>query len=59
MSQRQVMAWTYDGYQPNEIAVVLGKPVTTVRSLLRHARASLRQAYDPRPGKNGQERQGS
>ncbi|NMO53422.1 sigma-70 family RNA polymerase sigma factor [Actinoplanes sp. TBRC 11911] len=46
IQQRQVMAWFYDGYQPNEIAAVLGKPVTTVRSLLRHARAALQKHHE-------------
>lgn len=46
-NQRIVMAWTYDGYQPTEIATVLGKPAATVRATLRDARAVLRQAYRP------------
>lgn len=45
VAQRQVMAWTYDGFQPVEIATHLGKPPATVRSLLRDARATLRRAY--------------
>jgi RNA polymerase sigma factor (sigma-70 family) len=49
LRQRQVMAWTYDGYQPIEIAALLGKDPTTVRSALRDARAVLRKTY--RPGK--------
>jgi DNA-directed RNA polymerase specialized sigma24 family protein len=40
-AQREVMAWTYDGYRPTEIAALLGKPPATVRSLLRDARAAL------------------
>jgi RNA polymerase sigma factor (sigma-70 family) len=43
VSQRQVMAWVYDGYQPIEIAALLGKEPATVRSLLRDARAALRK----------------
>jgi RNA polymerase sigma-70 factor (ECF subfamily) len=45
--QRQVMAWTYDGYRPTEIAAVLGKPPATVRSALREARIALRRTYRP------------
>jgi RNA polymerase sigma-70 factor (ECF subfamily) len=40
--QREVMAWTYDGYRGAEIAEILGIPLSTVRSNLRHARDSLR-----------------
>jgi RNA polymerase sigma factor (sigma-70 family) len=43
--QRQVMAWTYDGFQPNEIAAELGKDPATVRSSLREARKKLRQQH--------------
>jgi RNA polymerase sigma factor (sigma-70 family) len=39
--QRQVMAWTYDGYQPAEIAKELGITAETVRSNLRKARRAL------------------
>lgn len=49
--QRHVMAWTYDGYQPTEIAVFLGKNPATVRSALRDARETLRRRY--RPGSEG------
>jgi RNA polymerase sigma-70 factor (ECF subfamily) len=45
LGQRQVMAWTYDGYQPTEIAALLGKEPATARSLLRDARAALRKKY--------------
>jgi RNA polymerase sigma factor (sigma-70 family) len=44
-SQREVMAWTYDGYQPTEIAALLGKEPATVRSTLRDARAALKETY--------------
>jgi RNA polymerase sigma-70 factor (ECF subfamily) len=44
-AQREVMAWTYDGYRPTEIAALLGKPPATVRSLLRDARAALARTY--------------
>ncbi|MDC2960441.1 sigma-70 family RNA polymerase sigma factor [Streptomyces gilvifuscus] len=47
--QRQVMAWTIDGFEPQEIAKQLGKAPATVRSNLRHARkklaAALREEY--------------
>lgn len=45
VAQRQVLAWTFDGYRPTEIAAVLGKPAATVRSLLRDARAALSTRY--------------
>lgn len=41
--QRQVMACTYDGMTPQEIADLLGMTADTVRSTLRHARAALRE----------------
>lgn len=41
--QRIVLAWTYDGATPTEIARELGMDPTTVRSTLRNARASLRR----------------
>lgn len=41
-AQRQVLAWAIDGYQPIEIAAILGKPPATVRALLRQAREKLR-----------------
>jgi RNA polymerase sigma factor (sigma-70 family) len=41
LAQRQVMAWTIDGYAPAEIAVMLGCSASTVRSNLRHARIQL------------------
>lgn len=43
-AQREVMAWSYDGFQPTEIAGLLGKHPATVRSLLRQARATLQAA---------------
>lgn len=42
-AEREVMAFSFDGYQPNEIAGLLGKKAATVRSLLRQARATLRE----------------
>jgi RNA polymerase sigma factor (sigma-70 family) len=50
--QRQVMAWTYDGYEPHEIAAELGITAEAVRSSLRLARRKLAQLLpaedDPR-----------
>lgn len=45
LRQRQVMAWTYDGYQPTEIAAMLGISPAAVRSALRDARTALRGKY--------------
>lgn len=41
--QREVLAWTYDGATPAEIAAELGMNPATVRSTLRNARATLRR----------------
>jgi RNA polymerase sigma factor (sigma-70 family) len=41
--QRHVAALFYDGLSLSEIAQVTGKPVATVRSLLRHARNRLEE----------------
>lgn len=50
--QRQVMAWTYDGYEPHEIAAELGITAEAVRSSLKLARRKLAQQLpsenDPR-----------
>ena len=50
-AQREVMAWTVDGYEPAEIAGIVGKNPATVRTNLRHARkallAKLRPDDDP------------
>jgi RNA polymerase sigma-70 factor (ECF subfamily) len=43
VAQRQVLAWTYDGYQPTEIAALLNKDPATIRSTLRDARAAMRK----------------
>lgn len=43
--QREVMAWTFDGYEPIEIANALGAAPETVRSNLRHARDKLKQLW--------------
>ena len=44
--QRQVMAWSYDGYQPSEIAAELGITAEAVRSSLKDARRALAAALD-------------
>jgi RNA polymerase sigma-70 factor (ECF subfamily) len=41
--QREVVAWTYDGATPAEIAAELDMDPATVRSTLRNARAVLRR----------------
>lgn len=41
--QRKVTALYYDNLRPDEIALLLGKPEATVRSLLRHARHRIRE----------------
>ena len=41
--QREILAWTYDGATPAEIAAALDMDPATVRSTLRNARAVLRQ----------------
>lgn len=41
--QRQVMAWTYDGYTPAEIATILGLDFGAVRASLHKARKTLKQ----------------
>lgn len=43
--QRQVLAWSYDGYHPTEIAVVLRKDPAAVRSALRDARKKVQSGY--------------
>ncbi|MGC4959783.1 RNA polymerase sigma factor [Actinomadura citrea] len=42
LEQREVMAWTIDGYSPRQIAQATNQNPATVRSHLRHARASLK-----------------
>ncbi|MEU4531429.1 RNA polymerase sigma factor [Micromonospora ureilytica] len=44
--QRDVMAWTAEGYTPTEIASVTGQDPGTVRSHLRHARRALIRKLD-------------
>ncbi|MFJ8636963.1 RNA polymerase sigma factor [Streptomyces sp. NPDC093568] len=43
--QRQIVAWTWDGATPAEIARHLGTSPETVRSNLRHARNRLKQLW--------------
>ena len=43
-AQRRVMAWSFDGYSPAEIAAILGEDALTVRSNLRHARRQLAES---------------
>ncbi len=55
-TQRQALALTLDGFGPSEIAVMTGKPSTTVRANLAHARRRLRVALvavDARSGLAG------
>ncbi len=42
LNQRVVMAWTYDGYTPTEIARALGMKPDNVRKSLQRAREQLR-----------------
>ena len=44
VKQRQVMAWTIDGYSPGEIAAALGEQPAAVRQNLRRARRNLTHA---------------
>jgi RNA polymerase sigma-70 factor (ECF subfamily) len=41
--QRQVMAWTYDGYTPAEIATFLNLDAGAVRASLHKARETLKR----------------
>ncbi|MFC0623400.1 RNA polymerase sigma factor [Kribbella deserti] len=42
--QREVMAWTVDGFKPAEIASLLGRSAGTVRVNLYHARTALKRS---------------
>lgn len=44
-AQREVMACCLDGYEPDEIASLIGKLPATVRSNLREARKTLRRLW--------------
>jgi DNA-directed RNA polymerase specialized sigma24 family protein len=48
IEQREIMAWTIDGYEPSEIAELTGRTAATVRSHLRHARRKLAQMLSQR-----------
>ncbi|WP_167493127.1 RNA polymerase sigma factor [Micromonospora ureilytica] len=48
--QRQVMAWTYDGYKPAEIAELLQLDPAAVRGNLRKARRALAARFDGEEG---------
>lgn len=48
--QRQVMAWTYDGATPTEIAQALRITPEAVRASLKKARATLRQLLEDNGG---------
>jgi RNA polymerase sigma factor (sigma-70 family) len=52
-AQLEVMALTFDGYPPAEIAELLHQPAANVRSNLRHARDRLRRELEtpPSPGR--------
>lgn len=45
-AQLMVMALTFDGYTPTEIAQMLDQDASTVRSNLRHARKRLRDEFE-------------
>lgn len=47
--QRQVMAWTFDGYSPADIAAVLGEDPAAVRQNLRRARDQLKRRLGHTP----------
>ncbi|HZD15052.1 MAG TPA: sigma-70 family RNA polymerase sigma factor [Pseudonocardiaceae bacterium] len=50
--QREILAWTYDGATPTEIAAELDMDPATVRSTLRNARATLRRLRTREVSKN-------
>jgi RNA polymerase sigma factor (sigma-70 family) len=50
--QRQILAWTYDGYRPREIAEILDTNAAAVRSSLLGARVAL-AAHLGLPGSGG------
>lgn len=45
VKQRQVMAWTVDGYSPGEIAAAFGEDPAAVRQNLRRARRNLAPTF--------------
>lgn len=56
--QRAVMAFTYDGWSPAEIAELLEKDPQTVRSTLRQARIAVKRMLPGQDDGPGQWRQG-
>ncbi|MEV6832118.1 RNA polymerase sigma factor [Amycolatopsis sp. NPDC051102] len=44
--QREIMAWTFDGFEPTEIANALGIEPESARSSLRYARAKIKKRWD-------------
>lgn len=54
VKQRQVMAWSFDGFSPAEVAEVLGEDPAAVRQNLHRARQNLkRQLGISEPGTSG------
>jgi RNA polymerase sigma-70 factor (ECF subfamily) len=52
LRQRQVMAWTFDGYTPTEIAPILGLDPAAIRQTLRKARTALAADLDAHRGED-------
>jgi RNA polymerase sigma factor (sigma-70 family) len=56
-AQRQVMAWTIDGFGPKDIAKATGRTVENVRVNLHHARRAMQRMLDdydnPKGGSGG------
>jgi RNA polymerase sigma-70 factor (ECF subfamily) len=50
-AQREVMAYTVDGFSPTEMAAMLGKTPEAVRANLRHARKRLSQQINEGDGR--------
>jgi RNA polymerase sigma factor (sigma-70 family) len=55
-TQREVMAWTIEGYTTEQVAGETGLEPATVRSHLRHARQNLRRQLHERHHCDGKER---
>ncbi|HEY7486585.1 MAG TPA: sigma-70 family RNA polymerase sigma factor [Streptosporangiaceae bacterium] len=51
--QREVMAWSYDGYEPHEIAEFIGISDDAVRASLYQARRRLRRHLGERGNRRG------
>jgi RNA polymerase sigma factor (sigma-70 family) len=54
-AQREVMAYTVDGFSPTEMAGMLGKTPEAVRANLRHARKRLSQQINESEGRPSDE----